>query len=500
MHKRTSGTVFSLFSLPLTALFLLPLVSVVAFSLTSDADDDVWQHLQTTVLPEYIWNSWWLAVGTALGSMLLGVSAALLLALYTFPGKRLWQIALILPLGLPTYLVTYAYASGTTLLGEMPEPFYGLPGAIALFSLTLYPYVLLATTSALNHVEQNTVHAARNLGATPWQLVTKIMLPACTPAIIAGVLAVIVESLIEFGTVDYLGLPVFATGIYRAWVGLDSLASAMRLSLGLLTIIGLLVWLGSRYKPRPNGQGKGIQSKPTPYGLLASAWCLAIVLLAIGFPLLSLARQALDNVDILPATLLQLRNSILLAILAAIVITAVGIIAVYQRLKTQLLGLLGLGHIMPGPTLAVALLASLAWLQTEWHLPIAGVGIAVLVYAYGLRFGAPAWRLLFKAKDQLPENRSAAAQTLGASGMRTALQVELPLLRPAIIGGGLLVFIEVLKELPATLLLRSAGMDTLAVSAYQLASDEQLSAAAVPGVLLGTIGVIGALVYLKSKP
>ena len=517
------------------AIVVFPLLSLLSLSISGDSTSGVWSHLASTVLPEYIKTSALLLLGVTVGTLLLGVSSAYIVSQYQFPGKRIWTWALLLPLAMPTYIIAYAYTGLLDIAGPIqsfirnqfglsfgeywfPEV-RSLSGAIVVFSLVLYPYVYLLVRSALLSQSPNLASTARLFGYTRWQRFSRVTVPLARPAIVAGVSLALMESLADFGAVSYFGVNTFTTGIYRTWNGLNSAAGAAQLSLALLSFIALLVLLEqySRRKARyelKNQQPRTDQKRLAGLKLVAALVTLSVPIL-FGFvvPVAQLVIWAIQHMDPLgwSSYIDLVVNTVSVAAITAAVATTLALVMLYaQRIQNTkftskvtsiLKTIVGLGYAVPGIVIAVGTLIPLAlfdnaldsllrsWFGVSSGLLLSGTLVA-LILAYLVRFLTVSINSLEPGFGHIPQSLDMVSRTLGDRPLGVLKRVHFPLLRPSLLSALLIVFVETMKELPATLILRPFNFNTLAVRAYELASDERLPEAAMASVTIVAVGLI----------
>ena len=523
----------------LTAILIaLPVVVVVGF--LAAPTGPVWKHLAQTVLASYVTNSLLLGTGVAAGTAWLGVTSAWLVTFHRFPGSRMWEWALLLPLTMPAYVIAYTYTglldfSGPvqTMLrdafGLAREDYWlpqvrSLPGAIAMMTLVLYPYVYMLTRAAFLAQSVCAVEVSRTLGLGPLATFLKVTLPLARPGIVAGVALALMETLNDFGTVAHFAVDTFTTGIYRAWFGLGEPAAAAQLGAVLmLFVLALLVaerWsrgaaryhhTSQRYRALPRRRLRGAA------GLVAALACLLPVAVGFLLPVAVLAAWAIETAPVV----LDRRfftfagNSFLLAAVTAALAVVIALALAYaerRRPRPLLLGAVrvaGMGYAVPGAVIAIGLLLSMGTLDNAidgWARRAFGVGtgllvtgtIVGLVYAYLVRFLAIAFNAAEAGLAKVTPSMDGAARTLGTRPAGVLTRVHAPLIGGSVLTAALLVFVDVMKELPATLILRPFNFDTLAIRAYQMASDERLSEAAAPGLLIVAVGVLPVILLSRA--
>jgi len=501
-------------ALLLVAALAIPLFVVAAGAFRPAGE--AWEHIASTLLPEYIRHTATLAVASGALALVLGVGSAWLVSMCDFPLRGFFRWALVLPLAVPAYMAAYTYAGMLDVAGPVQRGIRLLvPGAqdtffywnvmrievVALiFAFVFYPYVFLLTRALFEHRSGRALEAARLLGRGPWSVFFRVAVPLARPAVVAGLALVLMEILNDYGAVTYYGVTTFTTGIFRAWFSLGDLDTAIRLSailMGLVLLVLLLErWQRGRARYDESAAGRPISRYRLRGASAAGALAFCTVPLTFGF-VLPVAQLAAWTVQVAPTLadpgfLLLARNSFLLALGSALLCVTIAVVIAYaSRLDrsplTRSAGKLALlGYSIPGAVVAVgvlmAVLAVGRLVEGGTALLITG-SAAALVFGYVVRFMAVGYLSVEAGFTRIGENLPAASRVLGASPLRTLVRVELPLLRRALLAAGTLVFIDVLKELPLTLILRPFNFDTLATRAFQLASDEQVAQSA-PAALL----------------
>jgi iron(III) transport system permease protein len=520
-------------------LLAVPVLGVLGSWAALDASGiEVLRHQFATVLPEYARNSLLLAVVVAIGVAIVGGTTAALVALFEFPLRRLFEWALLLPLAVPAYVLAYAATdflqfSGplqtslralTGAQGAMWPDVRSLSGAAALFVLCLYPYVYLLTRAALSERAVPLMEAARLLGAGTGRRVREVAMPLARPAIAAGVALALMETLADYGVGSYFGLQTLTTGIYKAWLVMNDRDAAAQLASLLLLVVGVLLWLEHRAQQRlrfagaRTGSAHGAEARALRLtgarAGLAVLVCALPGLLGFVLPVLVLLRlvwqEAQGSEFGLPlARFAQWAwTSFRLAALAALLATAVALMLAFAlRLRAGgplrwAVRVVSLGYAVPGAVIAVGILLPVGWLQTGF--PDGGTTALVtgtafgLMYAYLVRFSAVALQSVEAGYARLPPAIDETARMLGVGRRRLFAELHLPLLRRASLAALLLVFVDVMKELPATLVLRPFNSDTLAVVAYQLARDERLAEAALPSLAIVLVGLVPVMLLSRS--
>lgn len=522
------------FGTPLAVLAALlcaaPIIAVALIALSSESGDYL-AHLAQTRLPVYLLHSAIVAILAGSGAAILGTGLGWLIARCDFPGRTWLGWMLILPLAMPAYVAAYAWLDLSQAGGVLKDWTFGLfptvrgsLGASAMFALVLYPYVYLLARNAFASQSRDAYDAARTLGASPLNAFTRTLLPMARPAIAAGLALVMMESLADYGTVSYLGSPTLSIGLVRAWSGAGSLIDAARLSLVLvffaLFIFGLeraqrhrarTISASGRHRPAPRLRLHGLA------GLGAILACLTPLTLGLIIPMATLGWRALSQ-SAAPGLLDASLNSLTLAAISAVLAAFLGLSTAYALRGKGLIATIsaraaGLGYAVPGAVAAVGVIAILSGTQRlidpAWEAMTGAVfpilltgGAGALIFAYMSRFAAAAISPSETALMRVTPNLDGAAKTLGASTWRRLSRIHWPLIVSGVTSAGLLVFVEVLKELPATMILRPFNYDTLAVIAHNYASDERFGEAALPALLISLIALLPMIFvarYLSSR-
>ena len=525
----------------LCLLLAVPVLGVLGSWFAMDAQAlDTLRHQFGTVLPDYARGSLLLSLSVALGVALLGGGTAAAVSLFEFPGRRWFEWALLLPMAMPAYVAAYAYTDALQYSGALQTALRdlsgaqvalcpdvrSLPGAVVLFVLCLYPYVYLLTRTALSERGVALMEAARMLGAGTWRRVYEVALPLARPALAAGVALALMETLADYGVGSYFGLNTFTTGIYKAWLVMSDRIAAAQLASMLLAVVAVLLWLERRAQARmryvtarpgalqaPEARALPLRGGPA---MLAFGLCALPVLLGFLLPVAVLARllwQESQSAELgLPLARFaqwswtSFKLAGLASVLAVLMALALAFAARLGQGRSLLLGLatrvVSLGYAVPGAVIAVGILLPLGWLQQRWpELPLSAVmtgTITGIVYAYLVRFSAVALQSIDAGYARIASSVDETARMLGASKARLFMRLHAPLLARSALAAALLVFVDVMKELPATLVLRPFDSDTLAVVAYQLARDERLGEAALPSLAIVLVGLIPVLMLSRS--
>ena len=517
----------------ITAWLAWPTLSIWAAWLQWDATQaELIAGMLQTVLPQYAWTSLLVCAGVACGVVMLGTGAATLVCLFDFPGRRWLQWAFLLPLAMPAYVVAYAYTdflqySGPLQVwlratmgwqGALWPDVRSVWGAIVVFTLTLYPYVYLLVRTALNEQAAQLLDAARLLGASRWRQIRTVALPMARPAIAAGAALALMETLADYGVSSYFGIQTFTAGIYKAWLSMDSPLVAGQLATVLLGVVMVLLHLERRAQQRLRYAGarnaRNLRARQSARTGLRGAALLLLGLLPVllGFVLPSLMLLHSWLADPLPVQWSRFAgwglNSLRLAATAAVLAVLLALmLAATQRLtpspwSSAMARVIGMGYAIPGAVvvvgilLPVGLLQGHAWTQAlTWVVTGTSVG---LLWAYLVRFASVAMQSIDSGYSRIPQALDESSRMLAVTGWRLVRRLHWPLLRRSSLAALLLVFVDVMKELPATLVLRPFNSDTLAVVTYQLARDERPGEAALPALALVLVGLIPILFLSRS--
>ena len=519
----------------------MPPLAVVYLAFAGSGEPGLWSHLAATVLPDYLATSLQLMLGVAVGALVLGIGSAWLIAQCRFPGQRVLAWALLLPLAMPAYVLAYVYTDALEYAGPIqswlraqwgwrsPQDYWfpeirSLGGAITVLSLTLYPYVYLLARTAFQEQSACLIDAGRTLGLSPWQSFLRIALPMARPAIVVGLALVLMETLNDFGTVDFFAVPTFTLGIYDVWQNMNSSAGAAQIALVLLGMIALLIVLERRGRRdqryhalttrRRLNQAYRLNRRQT-----ALAWfiCLTPVLLGFVLPAGILGRYALR---FYPLTLQHgywtiAGNSLTLAVISALAAVAIGLFLAYGlrlsngRLFRSATRIAGVGYAIPGAVLAVGVMIPLAALDNaidalststlgiNTGLLLSGTLIAV-TYGYVVRFLALPLGTMEAGLGRIKPSMDDAARTLGLKSGRLLARIHVPLLRGSLLAAMLLVFVDGMKELPMTVALRPFNYDTLATFVYQYASDELLEESAFAALSIVAVGILPVILLSRA--
>jgi len=518
------------------AMLMLPVWAVVgSWFQWNQQSAQILREMTQTVLPGYAWESLKLCALVAVGVGVVGTGTAAAVTLFDFPGRRALEWLLLLPLAMPAYVVAYAYTdflqfsgplqhalrAGLGLQGRVFPEVRSLGGAAWVFTFALYPYVYLLVRTALAERASHLMEAARMLGAPLPRRIREVALPLARPALAAGIALALMETLADFGVASYFGIQTFTAGVYKAWLAMDNRIAAAQLATLLLVVVVVLLKLEGAAQARMRfvgGQGRrGGATEAQPVALTgggawgATACCVVPVLMGFVLPVVFMLRPLTQDWAQLPWDKFWVWswNSLRLGMFSAVLAVGLALLLAYSArrhrgdLLTQaVVASAGLGYAIPGAVIVVGLLLPVGWIQSRW--PQAGVGYALtatslgLLWAYLVRFCAVALQSVQSGYARIPGSLDDSARMLGAQGWRLFRQVHWPLLRRPVTAAGLLVLVDVMKELPATMVLRPFDSDTLAVVAFQLARDERLGEAALPSLALVLVGLIPVVLLSRT--
>jgi iron(III) transport system permease protein len=525
----------SVFVLALVVVLMLPVVVVALSWLQFDSEAlPILREMADTVLADYAATTIVLCGAVAIGVMVVGSAAAGAVTLFEFPGRRFFQWALLLPLAMPAYVVAYAYTdflqfsgplqtglrSALGWQGQLLPDVRSLGGAVFVFVFSLYPYVYLLVRAALVERAAHLMEAARLLGAPLARRIREVALPLARPALAAGMALALMETLADFGVASYFGIQTFTTGIYKAWLAMDNRIAAAQLATVLLVVVAALLRIERVAQSRMRfAAGRGARAgiaDAAPIGLTGRAallaWLICAIPIALGFalPVAFMCRALTASSEPLEWARFAgwAQSSLLLAGTSAVLATALAAVLAFTVRRQPnfaakvAVQLAGLGYAVPGAVIVVGLLLPIGWLQQRAPALNAGYWITAtvvgVVWAYLVRFSAVALQSMQSGYSRLPASFDDSARLLGVTGLGLLTRVHWPLLKRSVAAAGLLVFVDAMKELPATLVLRPFNSDTLAVVTYQLARDERLGEAALPALALVLAGLLPVLLLSRT--
>jgi iron(III) transport system permease protein len=511
-------------------LMAVPVLVIASFVLQPVNDN--WHHLAENLLADYVTNSLLLMIGVSVGVLSIGVTTAWLTSMCEFPGRRLFTWTLLLPLAIPAYIIAYTYTGMLDFEGPFQSTLRGwfgwgygdywfpevrsIGGAMLMLSLVLYPYVYMLARSAFLEQSICVLEVSRTLGNSPVTSFFRVALPLARPAIVTGLSLALMETLADYGTVQYFGVSTFTTGIFRTWFGMGDSASAAQLSAMLLGFVFVLIVLErwSRRRARFHHTSNKY-SEIRRYRLqgfakyLAFAACLLPVLLGFLLPALQLLVWTFTTADqtISWSFFTLTWHSLMLAAIAAIVAVLLALLLAYgKRLRSTPLiegsvRAAAMGYAVPGTVIAVGVLIPFAWLDNTidgWMRDTFGIStglllsgtLVALIFAYTVRFLSVSIQAVESGLGKIKPSMDDAGRSLGLRPMGVLRKIHLPIMKGTVLTALLLVFVDVLKELPATLILRPFNFNTLAVRAYEMAADERLADAGAPALMIVLAGIV----------
>ncbi len=526
------GGAWRLISVLIAVLTILPLLTLLPAWLTTQ--DEVWRHLADTLLIDLLRNTAVLALGVGLGVFVLGVGLAWLTAMCEFPGRRIFDWALMLPLGIPTYVLAFVaigfldfsgpVQSGLRALFDIDTlwfpPIRSEGGVIAVMVLALYPYVYMLARAAFLGQGRNILESGRVLGLNPWQIFFRISLPMARPAIAAGVALALMETLADFGAVAIFNYDTFTTALYKAWFDLFNLAAAAQLSTLLLLFVALALVGERQSRGRARYYNSGKRASVHRYQLtgkhawLASGSAALVLALAFLIPLAQLVVWIISTgmADLDARYLEFVSHTLLLGVMGGLLTVACALLLAtihkqwpdnITRLSTQLATL---GYALPGAVLAVGIMLLFTSIDEGIDTITGGntglllsSSVIALLFAYLVRFLAVAHGPVESALERITPSIQQAARSLGASHPEVLWRIYLPVLRPGLLTAALLVFVDIMKEMPATLLLRPFDWDTLAIRIFEMTSEGEWERAALPALTLVLVGLIPVILLVKRS-
>lgn len=535
---RQKSPKWTFFSMAIALLISIPILTVV-FSIFTPAGE-VWSHLANTVLDDYVLNSLILISGVSFGVIALGVSSAWLITMTDFTGRKVFEWASILPFAIPAYLMAYIYTDFLDIAGPlqtMIRNLFGLnlgeywfpnirsiEGAIIIMSLAFYPYVYMLARSSFLEQSTSLLEASRIMGYSTWQSFFKVAIPVARPGIAAGLALALMETLNDFGTVEYFGVQTFTTGIYRTWFGLGERPAAAQLAAFLLSFIVVLLILerwsrnkisnekanSSRFKRLNRFELKGFKS------LAAFTVCFIPVLLGFILPVILLLEMFFSNLDHLNLKFIELSfNSFTVSALTGFLAVVMALIMAYSarlnptRSVKFFNRVSSLGYAIPGSVIAVGVLIPFGYFDNSIDsffreylgfssgLLLSGT-IFAMVFAYLVRFLSVSFGGVEASMEKITPNMDEAARGLGYRFSKVLRSIHIPMMSGGLLTAGLLVFVDVMKELPATLIVRPFNFDTLAVQVYRYASDERLTESSGAALMIVLVGIIPVIIISRT--
>ena len=529
MKRITNINFWIIFPIIVFVFFLMPLVAVLS-SLFGEYSDN-WSHLYNYVLFDYMKNSAVLVFGVSIMALIIGAGSAWLVSNFDFLGKRFFEWALILPLSIPPYILAYTFTGLFDSYGtlnnlirnifELEQSYIFFPsirniwGAILVFSFTLYPYIYLVTRSAFLNQSRSTLEAGRILGLSRFEISFKLAMPMIRPEIIGGLMLVIMETLSDFGAVEHFSIPTFTTGIFRTWYGMGDLLTAMQLSSFLLILIAIFLFIENKSRRNADFVSDSSTHRPiqierlnSKYSVLAFVFCSIPLLVGFILPTSELLVWAIyynpsffDDRFLDAAT-----NTITLALIAAVLCSMIALLINFSvrinknKILKILSSFLSIGYALPGLILAVGIVQTTTFIDSsllnKTSLALTG-SVFGLVLAYIIKSYALSNNTISSGMEKISMGIDNSARVLKSSGWNLLGRIHFPLLKTSFFTSIMLVISEVVKELPATLILRPFNFDTLAVSTYIYAAEERMRDAAAPSIAIIIVGLIPIIIITR---
>lgn len=526
---------WSILSVVIVLSLLSPMLPILSglFGPTSEN----WEHIKEFMLQEYIKTTFLLVFFTTLGTIVIGTSLAWLIAHYEFPLNRFYKWALILPLSIPPFIAAYTFSGMMSYTGviqttlrnvfnvEVNQAFFdimNIPGAIYIYTMFLFPYVYTITRVFLTQQAASLVESAKLLGKGPWAIFFKVVLPISRAAIIGGVSLVSLEVLNDYGVVKYYGIQTFSTAIFQTWFGLGDIEAAIKLAGSLMTFVVLMLVVEKLLRGTKQFSYSNTKVNPLPKVKLtgfrkwgAFTYVTAIFFMSFMIPVIQLIDWFVLTWGAIPNDEFTsyIRNSVVVAGIASIVIIAGSlIVGNFQRFTRGRIGKVLpkftiVGYSIPGAVIAVAIVTMFIWLDKRLVPIYLALGIdttlvlstsvVMLIVAYIVRFFAIGYNAIESGYEKIGVNFSLASRMLGASVTKTFFKIDIPLLKGAIVSGLMLVFVDIMKEIPLTLILRPFNFDTLATKAFQYASDEKIMQASQPSIIIIAMSALAIFIFYR---
>lgn len=515
-------------------LVVIPIMTVMSFIFQPSTE--LWGHLSENLLIDYLLNTGIIVISVALLTIVIGVSCAWLVTNFTFPGVNIFKWLLVMPIAIPTYVSAYIYAGlfePSGMIFDSVENYLGLGkelydlielrniyGVIFILSICLYPYVYLLSYSSFKEQSYCALEVGKSLGLSDKELFSRVSIPLARPGIIAGVSLVVMESLAEFGTMDYYGVRTFTTGIYRTWFAFGDETSALHLASILLTFVFIIIIIekfsrGKSQYVNTSQKSKKIKTRDLNgiYGIYACLWCLLFTLLGFILPVIQLLFWLSETYSyIFEDYYIQvIKNTVSIATIASIIIVLISIYSSYINRATDnlyiksSLKIFTLGYSIPGVVIAVGIIIPLTMVD-NFQARIFGSPLYylsgsffALVLCYLVRFSTISYNATESGLGKIKKNIDLTVQSFGLSNFSILKKVHMPIMKTTLITSFILVFVDIVKELPATLILRPFNFDTLAINIYELASSEQLSYIASPSLILILISLIPVILLIRKN-
>jgi iron(III) transport system permease protein len=516
--------------LTISSVFITLLISIPALILISNvfAKSKNWQHLVDTVLFGYIFNSLYIMLGVALLTSVIGFLTAYITTFYKFSGSSFFHYALILPFAIPTYICSYIYGGMFDITGtvttfilhllnmNLSEVYFfdimSINGAILVMSLVLYPYVYLISKTYLNAESSSVIDASKTMGLTNFQIFYKVIIPISRPAIVAGVILAVMEAVADFGVMDYYGVSTFVTGIFRTWLGMGSVEDASKLASMLMLFIFTLIFIERFQRKNKRYKSSGKDFKPVSKQKLTGfknilAFFACFIPFFFGF-LLPFSQMSywffISYKEVIDEEFLTvLYQTLYLGVFSALFITILAFVIVYNvrvhksKIADYLVQISKLGYSIPGAVVAVGILSFFSYIDKSFDILISGTVIGI-IFGYIVRFIAISVNNYESGFNKIPLSYDDACKTMQIGSFQTFFKVIFPLIKNSVFASFIIVFIESIKELPLTMILRPFNFDTLAVLSHELVTQAQVVESAVPSMFIVLLGMVSVILLARK--
>ncbi len=513
-------------SVALTLLISIPMITIFVYLFAYDTPN--WEHIKNTVLFDYTKNTIFVMIGVGVLTTIIGFTTAYLVSLYEFSYSRFFQYALILPFALPTYIIAFIYNGMFGITGSITQsilklldknlnelPYYdiqSLSGVIFVISLVLYPYVYLVCRTYLNFESSSIIDAAKTLNLNAWQSFYKLILPISRPAIIAGATLAVMEATSDFGAMDYFGVSTFVTGIFRTWEGMGSVEDASKLASILMGFLFLLILLERFQRRNKNYKSSGKDFKPISKtklkgfkNFLAFLACFIPFFLGFLLPFIQLVYWFFISYEkIVDEDFIYLLfKTLKLGIISSILITCIALLLTFSlranrdKISAMSVQITKLGYSIPGAVVAVGILSFLGMINEYLDVLVLGT-IGTVIFGYTIRFIAISINNFEAGFNRIPNSYDDVANISELGRYKSFKMIFLPLLKNSALASFIVVFIEVIKELPLTMVLRPFNYDTLATRAYELSEQSQVIESSVPAMFIILVGILSVVLLTKN--
>ena len=519
-------------SVLITLLISIPMITIFVYLFVQDTEN--WEHIKNTVLFEYIYNTLFVMIGVGLLTTIIGFTTAYLTSFYTFSFSKYFDYGLILPFAFPTYIIAFMYNGMFGITGNITTfilnlfdtnlnevvffDIQSIQGAVLVMSLVLYPYVYLVCRTYFNFESASIIEAAKTFNLSSWQILKKVILPISRPAIIAGATLAMMEATADFGVMQYFGVNTFVTGIFKAWEGMGSIEDASKLASMLMTFLFILVILEKYQRRNKVYKSSGKDFRPIvktklegSKNIMATIICFIPFFFGFILPFIQLTVWFFQSYEkIIDEEFIDLLlKTLQLGIMAATLVTVLALLIVYNsrinkdKTSSSLTQIVKLGYSIPGAVVAIGILSFFGILHEyvldflSIELIISGSVVAVL-FGYVVRFIAISINNFESGFNRIPQSYDDAAQISGIGPIKTFTKVFIPLIKSSAAASFIIIFIEVVKELPLTMVLRPFDYNTLAIRALELNEQSQTVESSVPSMFIVLIGIISVLLLTKN--